>query len=81
MCTYLLYTVRCDDPVPPENGRLVSVTQRTEGSTVTFMCDEGFQPTGERMATCRADRTWENDPAEFVCEPLQTTQPPATTSK
>ncbi len=69
------FTVQCDEPAPPMNGRLVSVSERTEGSQITFMCNDGFLPAGVRMATCRADKTWDNDPAMFECEP------PATTSK
>ncbi len=68
-------TVRCDEPTPPENGRLLSVTQRTEGSAITFMCNDGFQPTGERMAICSANGTWIPDPEHHECIIVNCTVP------
>ena len=38
-----------------------------EGSSVTYMCDDGFSPSLAMDAECQPDGNWQPDPAGVVC--------------
>ena len=60
--------VDCGTPQPPTNGHLRDVpTLFGEGTTVTFQCNEGFNPPTQITTRCTASSTWDPLPAEHVC--------------
>ena len=63
----LLNLVSCGVPTPPGNGSIAPIPNILEGAEVSFGCNEGFVPTGQRMAMCRTTGNWTPDPADLVC--------------
>ena len=42
-------------------------TSTLEGRNITFMCDEGYSPSGEMTTTCTANGQWEPGPQNTEC--------------
>ncbi|XP_033125717.1 CUB and sushi domain-containing protein 3-like, partial [Anneissia japonica] len=51
--------VNCGDPGTPTNGEK-NGSDETYGSTVTYVCDNGYNLIGTAMVTCQSDGTWSN---------------------
>ena len=64
---YSLYLVTCIFPAPPLNGALLTNTNQTESSVITFQCDPGFSLVGTETATCNNSGLWDPDPALLEC--------------
>ena len=63
-CTYI---VTCVLPASPLNGVLLTNTNQTESSVITFQCDPGFSLVGTETATCNNSGLWDPDPALLEC--------------
>ncbi len=68
---YIEPPVTCPVPEAPSNGSVNTNDQSyTEGSQVTYQCNDGLFPTGVLIATCTSDgqnKVWEPDPSAVVC--------------
>ncbi len=53
---------------PPLNGALLTNTNPTESSVITFQCDPGFSLVGTETATCNNSGLWDPDPALLECK-------------
>ncbi len=60
--------VTCVLPAPPLNGALLTNTNQTESSVITFQCDPGFSLVGTETATCNNSSLWDPDPALLECK-------------
>ncbi len=70
-----LYLVTCVLPAPPLNGALLTNTNPTEGSVITFQCDPGFSLVGTETATCNNSGLWDPDPALLECKFIYVSMP------
>ncbi|XP_064407455.1 complement component receptor 1-like protein [Halichondria panicea] len=57
----------CVLPTPPLNGALLTNTDQTESSVITFQCDPGFSLMGTQTTTCNNSGLWDPDPALLEC--------------
>ena len=57
-----MLVMKCDDPPVPSNGDFVS-----NGSIVTYMCEEGFVLIGNRQRFCNLT-TWMWNGSDPTCE-------------
>ena len=64
---FLVPIVTCVLPTPPLNGVLLTNTDQTESSVITFQCDPGFSLVGTETATCNNSGLWDPDPALLEC--------------
>ncbi len=64
---FLVPIVTCVLPTPPLNGVLLTNTDQTESSVITFQCDPGFSLVGTETATCNKSGLWDPDPALLEC--------------
>ncbi|XP_071491017.1 LOW QUALITY PROTEIN: sushi, von Willebrand factor type A, EGF and pentraxin domain-containing protein 1-like [Diadema antillarum] len=55
----------CSEPLLLENGR-AKYTSVSFGSTVTYLCNEGFRAVGETVATCQANLNWSSPPPQCL---------------
>lgn len=62
----LFPTVDCGPPNSPRNGSVGNPTVTTEGSVVSYGCDQNLVPEEEMMSVCSVDG-WSPNPAELVC--------------
>ena len=64
VCTYCrsLLVLKCDDPPVPSNGTFIS-----NGSVVTYFCEEGFILVGNRQRFCNLT-TWLWNGSDPTCE-------------
>ncbi len=60
--------VTCVLPAPPLNGALLTNTNPTESSVITFQCDPGFSLVGTETATCNNSGLWDPHPALLECK-------------
>jgi len=60
-------SVSCGAPTPPGNGSIGAHQNTSEGAEILFGCNQGFVPTGQRMAVCQTTGNWFPDPADLVC--------------
>ncbi|XP_033098555.1 CUB and sushi domain-containing protein 3-like [Anneissia japonica] len=51
--------INCGDPGTPTNGGK-NGSDETYGSTVTYVCDNGYNLIGTAMVTCQSNGTWSN---------------------
>ncbi len=65
---FLVPIVTCVLPAPPLNGALLTNTNQTESSVITFQCDPGFSLVGTETATCNNSGLWDPDPALLECK-------------
>ncbi len=65
---FLVPIVTCILPTPPLNGVLLTNTNQTESSVITFQCDPGFSLMGTETATCNNSGLWDPDPALSECK-------------
>ena len=66
-------SVNCSSaPSEPVNGMIVNLDNinTRENSVITFMCDPGFSPSHEMIATCNNSGLWHPDPALLECKRL-----------
>ncbi len=63
-----VYIVICVLPAPPLNGALLTNTNQTESSVITFQCDPGFSLVGTDTAICNNSGLWDPDPALLECK-------------
>ena len=70
-----LYLVTCVLPPPPLNGALLTNTNQTESSVITFQCDPGFSLVGTETATCNNSGLWDPDPALLECKLIYVSMP------
>ncbi len=64
-------TVDCSSsPSEPVNGMIVNLDNinTRENSVITIMCDPGFSPASEMIATCNNSGFWHPDPALLECQ-------------
>ena len=47
----------CDEPETPANGSKVD-TGRLEGDIVTYLCNSGFNLSGDANRTCQSNGQW-----------------------
>ncbi|XP_064388517.1 complement decay-accelerating factor, GPI-anchored-like [Halichondria panicea] len=64
--------VTCVLPSSPLNGVLLTNTDQTESSVITFQCDPGFSLVGTETATCNNSGLWDPDPALLESNGLPT---------
>ncbi len=70
-----LYLVTCVLPPPPLNGALLTNTNQTESSVITFQCDPGFSLVGTETATCNNSGLWDSDTALLECKLIYVSMP------
>ena len=60
-------TVSCGPPFPPFNGLIFPYTNTTEGATVTFTCQDTFNPIEDNytLAVCNKQGKWQPNPKSF----------------
>ncbi|KAK3090766.1 hypothetical protein FSP39_014476 [Pinctada imbricata] len=66
--------VTCGPP-PVLRYSTTIVTKRTFGSTVTYICNEGYLLQGDMMTKCSENGTWSKDPTT-ACVPIDCGNPP-----
>ena len=55
----LCSVVDCNEPPSPSNASPASTEiSTTFGSTVTYVCDNGYQPVGDATIECEASGSW-----------------------
>ncbi len=54
----LLHIVDCGVPIPPIGGSLVNYDSTKVDSTVTYKCEDFYQPTTLQISTCTNTRLW-----------------------
>ena len=59
--------VDCGHPMPPADGFLGDYQSTTEGSNVTYQCDQGFVPSTIFKASCIELGFWFPSPDEHIC--------------
>ena len=68
---YYIYLGDCGDP-SSDSVTLVHINTTTEGSTITFICNEtkGLPPNITLLvcAECKEDGKWSPDPSMFMCD-------------
>ena len=67
MCVLIVHSLlvlKCDDPPAPSNGDFMS-----NGSVVTYMCEEGFVLVGNRQRFCNLT-TWLWNGSDPICESM-----------
>ncbi len=69
------YIVTCVLPALPLNGALLTITNLTEGSVISFQCDPGFSLVGTESATCNNSGLWDPDPALLECKFIYVSMP------
>ena len=57
------------------NGTLLTNTNQTESSVITFQCDPGFSLVGSETATCNNSGLWDPDPALLECKFINVPMP------
>ena len=65
---FLVSIVSCVLPSPPLNETLLTNTNQTESSVITFQCDPGFSLVGTETATYNNSGLWDPDPALLECK-------------
>ena len=58
----LLLALKCDDPPEPSKGAFIS-----NGSVVTYFCEEGFALVGNRQRFCNLT-SWQWNGSDPTCE-------------
>lgn len=58
---YHILELLCPDLPDPIGGR-ITITSRTVGSVVTYICDEGYLLNGSPERECLASEMWSNTP-------------------
>ena len=58
--------VDCLDPHPPMNGFIEPYFHTRQGATLTFRCNEGFNPTAIN-STCSREGEWIPPPDQHDC--------------
>ena len=61
-----LPSVDCGSPVAPQRGSLESYTTTTEGSEVSYRCNQGLVPETRMRAVCTRNG-WSPNPAVLNC--------------
>ena len=51
----------CDEPLAPANG-VINSTGNMEGDTVTYICNEGYNLSGDANRTCQSNGSWSGIP-------------------
>ena len=67
--------VTCVLPARLLNGTLLTNTNQTESSVITFQCDPGFSLVGTETATCNNSGLWDPDPALLECKFINVPMP------
>ncbi len=61
------YIVSCGNIFPPYNGSVENYTLTSEGTNVTYQCNDGFRPNAVMISTCGYDSLWFPDPEDHIC--------------
>ena len=61
------FTVDCGVPQPPANGHIGQYQNTKMNSTVTYQCDDGYNPLPTLLAKCIEGGVWNPPPQYHDC--------------
>ena len=65
----ILLSAGCPPPDQPLSGSVSGFTSAKVGSEVTYLCDEGLNLVGGRVAVCTLHLVWDPMGSEVMCAP------------